>query len=145
MTILKNSNCDPTPIVTKLKLWQNSNCDKKQIVTNSNCDKSQIVTTLQLWQNSNWGRKNSKTQYVTQLTLWQNLKYDKCQFKKKLNLKGSFSKNILTPWQLSRCSLGSVLRFPHCFFTAMFWAKIFTPQKTCLSPSKMPHLLNNHR
>ena len=33
------------------------------------------------------------------------------------NLKGSFIKNILTPWQSMRCSLGSVLRFLRCFLS----------------------------
>ena len=32
------------------------------------------------------------------------------------NLKGYFIKNILTPWQPMRCSLGSVLQFSRCFF-----------------------------
>ena len=66
---LKNSNCDETKktqMVTKLKLWQNSNwdknkkikCGKIQIVTkplNSNNDKTQK---LKFWQ-------NAKTQIVT--------------------------------------------------------------------------------
>ena len=110
MTKLKNSNCDKAP---KLKGWQNS--------------KSQSVTKLKLW-------KKSKTLNVKKLTLWQN---SKTLFKKKLKknsncdktlimkyvnvwrkeyLKGSFSKNILTPWQQMRCSLGSVLQFLQSFF-----------------------------
>ena len=80
VTTLKNSNCDQikkkksgwdkksnlgiTNIVTKLKLWQNSN-----------------VTKLKLWQ-------NQKTQIGTKLELWQISIYDKH------TLKGSVSKNI---------------------------------------------------
>ena len=61
MTKLKNPNCDfkksKSQVVTKLKLGQNSKCDKTkktQIVTeikNLNCDKTkknQIVTKLEL-------------------------------------------------------------------------------------------------
>ena len=106
MTKLKlwqNSNCDKTQIVTKLKLWQNSNCDKTQIVKNS---KTQNVRKkLKLWQ-------NSKTQIVTKLELWQISIYEE------KTLKGSFSRNNLTPWQPMRCSLGSVLRF-----SQLFWEK----------------------
>ena len=47
---------------------------------------------------------------MTKLKLWQNLKYEKSQFMNKKTLKWSFSRNILTPWQPMRCSLGSVLR-----------------------------------
>ena len=100
---LKNSKCDNTHLVTKLKLRHNSNCDKTQIVTklrllqNSNCDKTQIGTKLKWWQNSNMDNtqivrekfKNScnKTQIVTKLDnsnydntqklkMWQNLKIE---------------------------------------------------------------------
>ena len=57
----KNSKYDKTQLVTKLKLWQNSTCDKGQIVTYSSCDKTQIVTKLKLWK---------KTKKKTQM--WQN-------------------------------------------------------------------------
>ena len=94
--------------MTKLKLWQNSNCGKTQMWQNSNGEKKNwtwIMTTqkFKLWQNS-------------KLKLWQNLKYDKCQFMKKNNFKGSLIKNILTPWQPMRCSLGSVLWSCNVFF-----------------------------
>ena len=46
----QNSKCDITFIVTKLKLWQNSNCEKKK-THNSKFDKTQIVTKLE---NSNY-------------------------------------------------------------------------------------------
>ena len=129
MTKLKlwlKSICNKTQIVTKLKLWQKSNCDKTQNVTTlklwqnfktqivtklkqSNCDKNLIVIKLKMSRNSNC----DKTQ---KLKLWQNLKYDKSQFiMKKKYLTGSFSKNILTPWQPMICSLGSVLQFSQCF------------------------------
>ena len=71
----------------------------------SKCDQTQIVTKLK---NSNCDK--------TFLTSWQNLNYDKSQFiRTKTNLKGSFSKNILTTWQLMQCFLGSVLQFLRCF------------------------------
>ena len=60
-------NCDKTQVVTKLKLWQNTNFDKNQFVT------SQIMTTFKLWQKSNCEEKNKektqgdKTQIVTEL------------------------------------------------------------------------------
>ena len=97
---LKNSNCDETQ---NLKVWWNS--------------KTPIVTKLQLWQ-------NSKTQNVSKIKLWQNLitqiviKLEILQISiyEDKTLNGSFSKNILTPWQLMGCSLGSVLRFSRCLF-----------------------------
>ena len=112
-TKLKNANCEKTQI---LKLWQNSNCDKTPIVreknthTHSKCDKTQI------WQ-------NSRTQTLTKLKnsncaeTW-NMKNFNLR-RKKVTLKGPFSKNILTPWQLMRCSLGSVLPFLLCFFFSL--------------------------
>ena len=84
VTKLKNSNCYK---IKKLKIWQNWNCDKTQILKNPNCDKSQK---LKWWQ----------TRIVTNINLWKN---------KTLNR--SFRKNFLTPWQQLRCSLGSVLQF----------------------------------
>ena len=45
MTILNNSNCDKTQIVTEFKLLQNTNCDKPQSVKEKN-SKTQIVTKL---------------------------------------------------------------------------------------------------
>ena len=119
MTKLKNSNydqtknCDKTQIVTKFKFWQDSNCDKTQKLkiwqltlwqlNNSNCDKTQ----------------NSNRDKNQELKLWQNLNYDKSQFMKKKNWKGSFSKNILTPWQQMKCSLGSALRFSRCLLKTL--------------------------
>ena len=82
MTKLKNSKCDKTQLVTKLKLRQNWNCDKTQIEKlklwqNSNCDKTQIGTKLKLWQNWNCDktqivREKIKNLNVTKPTLWQN-------------------------------------------------------------------------
>ena len=95
--------------MTRLK---NSNCDKT-IKKNSNCDKTQT------------------------LKLWQNLNYDKSQFMRRTKLNWSFSKNILTPWQLLRCSLGSVLQFFKFFFIQVptfFFVEtksMFSPQKIC--------------
>ena len=115
MTKLKNSNCDKTQIVTKnqivtklngkkknFKMWQYSNCEKK--LKNSNYDNSRppIVTKLE---NSNF----------------------KFQFMKKTTLKWSLSKNILTPWQVMRCSLGSVLRFLDFFYLPFKEALITLP------------------
>ena len=73
-------------------------------LNNSKCDQTQIMTKL----------KNSKCD-KTSLKLWQNLYYDKSQFiRRTTNLKGSFNKNTLTPWQPMQCSLGSVLQFLRC-------------------------------
>ena len=55
---LTNSNCDKTQFVTKLKLWQNLNCDKTK---KSKYDKTQTVTKLK---KSNCD-ENSNTQIVT--------------------------------------------------------------------------------
>ena len=93
---LENSICDNTQVVTTLKLWQKSKCDKTQIVTK--------IHKLKLWQ-------NSKTQIVTKPELWQIVVYDNKKY-----FKWSFSRNILTPWQPIRSSLGSVLQFSLCFF-----------------------------
>ena len=49
--------------------------------------------------------QNSKTKIMTKLEIWQIPIYEEKHFKR------MFSKNILTPWQPMRCSLGSVLRF----------------------------------
>ena len=60
-----------TQIVTKLKLWKNSNCDKTQIRTklglwqNSSCDKTEIGTQPKLGQNKN----GDKTQIVVTQTV----------------------------------------------------------------------------
>ena len=59
----EEKNCDQHQlwqknIVTKLKVWQSSNCDKTKITRklklppNSNCDKSKKMIKLLLWQNS---------------------------------------------------------------------------------------------
>ena len=74
-------------------------------LNNSKCDQTQIGTKLE----------NSSSD-ETFLKLWQILNYDESQFRRrKTNLKESFSKNILTPWQPMLCSVGSVLRFSRCF------------------------------
>ena len=153
----KKSNCDQTQ---KLKFWQSLNCNKTQVVTklklwhpklwqNTNCDKSQVVTTLKLWQNSNCEQKISKSLNWTKLKLWQNSKNqivtklinpncDKTgnmtnlNLRRKLNLKGSFIKNILTPWQPMRCSLGSVLQFSQCFWQGAGGTQIINDKHWCL-------------
>ena len=67
VTKLKNSNGDKTP---KVKWWQNS---KSQIVTK--LKKTQVVTKLKLWENSNCDNSNCyKTQNVTTLEVWANSK-----------------------------------------------------------------------
>ena len=102
-----NINCDKTLIVIKLKWWQNSKCDKTQNVTklkNSNCDKT----------------KKSNCDKTQKLKLCPNNNYDISQFLTKDILEWSVSKNILTPWQAMRCSLGSFLRFSQCFHTCPF-------------------------
>ena len=76
---------DKTPIVTKLKLWQNLNCNKTQIATKTK------FWQLKLWQNSNkdkfWQHSNVyRTQIVRKLKLWQNLNWDKTQMVTKLKL-----------------------------------------------------------
>ena len=59
----KNSTCDKTQLVTKLKLWHSSNCDKTQVVTkpklwqNSNCEKKPRT---QMWQNLDSERSDQK-------------------------------------------------------------------------------------
>ena len=121
-TKLKSSSCDKTQklilwhnskiqIVTKLELWQNSNWDKSQCVTNLKLweKKTQNVTTLKLWQNSRthiW--ENSQTKIVKKL---KNTNCDKSQFIKKKKFQGSFGNNILTPWQPMRYFMASVLQF----------------------------------
>ena len=103
-----NSNWDQNE---KLKLWPNSKLKlwQSKLWQNSSCDKTQIVIKVKLWQHSNYdntlivGEKNlknskcNKTQIVTKLKNW---KYDKSQYGQKTNffclLKRSFSKNILT-------------------------------------------------
>ena len=124
----------------KVELWQNLSCDKTQMVTTqivikvkfgqnceektkkkTLCDKTQIVTKLKnsnyhktkklkMWQNSRTQiMTRLKTQNVTKLEIW----HLKLWIKK--NFKRAFIKNILTPGQPMRCSLGSVLRFSQCF------------------------------
>ena len=96
-----------TQNVTKLKLWLNLNWDKNQ---NSKCDKTQIVTKP----------KNSSSNKTQKLNLWQNFELLQIWVYKKetKTLKGSFQENIFTPWQLRRCSLGSVLWFFRFFYTS---------------------------
>ena len=71
-----------TQIVTKLKLWQNSICDKTQIVTkthivtklsNSSCDKTPIMTKLKLWEK----KKKSKCYNTQIMKKLANSNYDK--------------------------------------------------------------------
>ena len=86
----------------KLKLGQNSNGDKAQIVRKKfkkklKCDQTQIVTKLQ---NSNYD--NSKTQIVTKLNKTEigtklEIRQISIYGDKKKTLKWSFSRNILTP------------------------------------------------
>ena len=123
MTIQKiklrqNPNFEKT---LKLKLWQNS---KTQFVTkhnsycdttqNSNCDNSNSNKTQKLkkqpnsktWivmKPKNWNseRKKSKTQVLTNKILTKLIQ--------------SFGKNSLTPQQLMRCTLGSVLQSCNVF------------------------------
>ena len=100
-------------IVTKLKLWQNSNCDKTQNVTKLKLwpsSKTQIVTKL----------KKSNCDKTQKLKLWQNINYDQYQFMKKDTSEWSFSRNILTPWQPMRCSLGSFSWFSQFFHMGLF-------------------------
>ena len=66
-------------------MWQDTYCDKTQ--------------KFQLWQ-------ISKTQIVTKLELWQ------LWFIRNNNFKGSFSKNLLTPWQPVKCSLDWLFLIP---------------------------------
>ena len=110
---LKNSNCDESQ---KLKLLWNSHCDETQFLFYKTQNlqlwqnlKTQIVTKLKLWQNSKTqivtNLKNSncdKTWIMTNLNLWE---------EEEKTLRGSFSRNIFTPWQTIRYSLGSVFRF----------------------------------
>ena len=82
----------------QLRLWQNS--------------RTQIMTTqkLKLWQNF------KKIKLWKKLEIWQISIYeDKNKFK------GSFSKNIVTPKQPMRCSLGSVLWSLRCLFWTKGW------------------------
>ena len=58
--------------MAKLKMWQNSYCDKTQIMTNLKLWKNQTVTKLLLPQNSNCEKlKWCKTQVMTKLKLWR--------------------------------------------------------------------------
>ena len=109
-----------TKFKKKIKWWQNINCEKLKLWGGKK-SKTPSVTKLKLWQNSNsdydktqklklW--QNSKTPMVTKFELWQISIYGD-----KKNLKGPCSKNLLTPWQLTRCSLGGVLQFLQCFRT----------------------------
>ena len=120
-----------TQFVTKLK--KKSRCYKTQEHRLRQNSKSQIVTKPK---NSIFDR-TPKLKLLerkkTQLKLWQKLKYDKSPFMQKKILTGSFIKNILTPWQPKRCSLGSVLRFSQCFShnskaphcTALYWTVLY--------------------
>ena len=89
VTKLKNSNfvkntiCDETQIVMKIKLWWNS---KMQIVMKlkktwiftkpkqSNCDKTQM-TKLKIWQNSNCDKTQNLNDKTEKLKVWQNSKF----------------------------------------------------------------------
>ena len=129
---LKNSNCDETQKLqwwwySKTQMWWNSktqivmklknsnfdktqNCDKHQkfkMRQNSHCDTTQE---LKSWQNSeNFNGDKTENLYrdriwiLTNVNLWR-----------KINFKGSFTKNILT----MRWSLGSILQ---CFFFFLFF------------------------
>ena len=90
---IKNSKCDKTQMVTKLKLWPNSNCDK-----------TQIVTKLQLWHNSkiqivrNFKDSNyDKTQKLNWDKTWimTNLKWNRTIADLRYGQKGMISPRIL--------------------------------------------------
>ena len=81
--------------VVKLKLRQNSRTQFMTKLKKSKCDKTKKIKLLQ----------NLKVK------LWQNLKKYNFNLLRRINLKWSLSKNILTPWQPIWWSLGSVLRF----------------------------------
>ena len=111
---LKNSNGDKTQ---KFKWWQNSKTKIVKKLNNSNCDKTlktQVVTKLKLWQNPNWDKTQvlhiviklnySNCDKTQKLKFGQNLNYHKSQFLTKSTYNGSFSKNILKPWQKMRYS-----------------------------------------
>ena len=103
---LKNSNCDKTQIVRKLKLklWQNP---KTHIVTKR---KTQMVTKL----------KNSNP---------DNSISDK-------TLKKSFGKNNLTPQPPMRCTLGSILWSREVYqLGAEKWAESITWKYSTLHPA----------
>ena len=95
----------------QLRLWQNS--------------RTQIMTTqkLKLWQNF------KKIKLWKKLEIWQISIYeDKNKFK------GSFSKNIVTPKQPMRCSLGSVLWSLRCLFWTKGWLnELIHEWRRCLS------------
>ena len=114
MTELKNSYCDKTQIVTKIKSWKNQ---KLKMWQNSNCDKT---LKLKLWQNSIC----DKTWIMTHLHLWE----------EKKTFKGFFSKSFLTPWQPMRCSLGSVLRFFQCFVVKLDMLALLMTDPARLAP-----------
>ena len=113
-----NMNCDKTLMVIKLKWWQNSKCDKLKMWPNS---KTQIVTK----------QKKLNCDKTQKLKVWQNISYDTSQFMTKDILEWSVSKNILTPWQPMRFSLGSFLRFSRCFHTCPFKLSKSTIQIFC--------------
>ena len=94
---LKISNWDETQ---KHKWIWNSKTEMVTKLKESNCDK---ILKLKLWQN--W-----TTQIVTKLEFRQISIYEKN------TLKWSFSKNILTPWQLMRYSLGRFSQFSQCLW-----------------------------
>ena len=88
------ANCDKTKILTKLKLWRNSNSKKSQTVTNEkkNNRTKQIVSTnycdqmtpkilwqLKCWQNFLY----DKPQIMTKFLMWHNLNGDKTWIAKK--------------------------------------------------------------
>ena len=117
---LKNSNCDETQklrrktqIVTKLKLWQNLNCDinrKRKTQQNSRTQIVKILPKLKL--QPNW--------IMTKLHLWR-----------RKTLTVAFSTNILTLWQPMRCSRAAFctlaifikkhLHFLINFYCQRFW------------------------
>ena len=63
---------------TEHKLWQSTNCDNTQNVTNTNWDDTQIVMKHKLWGNTNywWNTNLYKTQIVMKQKLWGNKNYD---------------------------------------------------------------------
>ena len=70
LDLWQNSNCDKTWIVTKLKLWQNWKCEEKtQMWQNSIATKLENSNDVKTQKLKWW--QNSKTQIMTKLEIWQ--------------------------------------------------------------------------
>ena len=136
LKLWQNSNCDTTKNMTKILLWPKKK-KKTQIVTklknsiggktqDSNCDKTWIMANLNLWQkNPAYGAKSlSGPMRIVNRRTYGHTAHKRTNrliesgpeggcFEN--TLKGSCSKNILTPWQPMRCSLGNFAGFSLCF------------------------------